>query len=166
MVQKRNLIVIRHTKSDWGDFSTPDFDRPIRKDRAEDAKNMAAKLKSLELEPDLIICSPAKRTSQTGAYFCDKLKYATGKVQFDKRIYESGADDILQVVHEVKPGVKTLVVIGHNPSLTHFINLFIEEKIEELPTTGVVWVEFKADTWEIYRNTAGKLKYFLSPKTI
>jgi phosphohistidine phosphatase len=166
MSKKRNLIVIRHTKSEWGDFSTPDFDRPIKKDRAVDAKEMASKLKSLELEPDLIICSPAKRTRQTAEYFCEKLKYDAAKIQFDKRIYESSEEDILQVVHEIPEEIKTLVIIGHNPSLTHFANLFIQEKIEDLPTTGVVWIEFKTDNWEIYKNTTGKLKYFLSPKAI
>jgi len=166
MSKKRSLIVIRHTKSDWGDFSQPDFDRPIKKERIDDAKRMAAKLKELELEPDLIICSPAKRTRQTAEYFCDKLKYDIDKVQFDKRIYESSVDDILQVVHETDEKVKTLVIIGHNPSLTYFANLFIEEKIEELPTTGVVWMEFKTDNWEIYRHTVAKRKYFLTPKTI
>lgn len=166
MALKRNLIVIRHTKSEWGDFSTPDFDRPIKKDRVEDAREMASKLKSLGLKPDLIICSPARRTRQTAEYFCDKLKYDTARVQFDKRIYESSAEDILQVVQQVEPDIRTLVIIGHNPSLTYFVNLFIEEKIEELPTTGVVWIEFKTGNWEIYRNTTGKLKYFLTPKTI
>ena len=162
----RQLILIRHTKSSWGDFSLPDFDRPLKKDRVDDAKNMASKLKSLKLEPDLIICSPAKRTRQTVEYFCEKLKYNHEKILFDKRIYESSAEDILGVVRETNAKVKTLVVIGHNPSITHFANLFIEDKIDEVPTTGVVWLEFKNADWEIYRTTPCRLKYFLTPKTL
>ena len=163
---KRELILIRHTKSSWDDFTIPDFDRPLKKDRTDDAKRMALKLKSLDLKPDLIICSPAKRTRQTAEYFCEKLNYDYDKIQFDKRIYESSADDIFQVVRETDAGVKNLIVIGHNPSLTHFANYFLSEKIMELPTTGVVWLEFKNDDWEIYRQTPCKLKYYLSPKAI
>src|ERR1700733_11266886 len=107
---KRSLILIRHTKSNWGDFSLPDFDRPIKKDRIEDAKEMASKLKELELKPDLIICSPAKRTRQTVEYFCDKLKYDYDKIQFDKRIYESTAEEVLHVVRETSADIKTLVL--------------------------------------------------------
>jgi phosphohistidine phosphatase len=162
----RQLVLIRHTKSSWADFSLPDFDRPIKKDRVDDAKNMAAKLKALKLEPDLIICSPAKRTRQTVTYFCDKLKYEEEKIQFEKRIYESSAEEILQVVRETGAGVKTLVIVGHNPSITHFANLFIAGKIDEVPTTGVVWLEFENDDWEIYRQTPCRLKWFLTPKTI
>jgi len=163
---KRDLILIRHTKSSWADLGQPDFERPLKKDRIDDAKKMASKLKSLELEPDLIICSPAKRTRQTAAYFCDKLKYDEKKIQFDKRIYEASAEDILEVMRETDAEVETLVIIGHNPSLTHFANLFIMEKIDEIPTTGMVWLTFKHDDWSIYAATPHKLKYFLTPKTI
>lgn len=166
MGKKKTLVLIRHTKSDWGDFSLPDFDRPLKKDRLDDAKRMAAKLKSLELEPDLILCSPAKRTRQTVAYFCDKLKYEVKEVKFDKRIYESSAQEILQVVHEVDAKVKTLVLVGHNPSITQFANLFIEQRIGEMPTTGVAWIELETNNWEIYRDTPGRLQFFLTPKTI
>lgn len=162
----RDLILIRHTKSSWSDFSIPDFERPLKKDRIEDAKNMASKLKQLKLKPEHLICSPATRTRQTVEYFCDKLNYAYNKIQFDERIYESSAEEILSVVREIEPVIKTLVVVGHNPSLTHLANYFLENKIDEMPTTGVVWIEFKAANWEIYKPVACKLKYFLTPKTI
>jgi phosphohistidine phosphatase len=163
---KRNLILIRHTKSNWGDAMLPDFDRPIKKDRVDDAKSMAAELKDLGVEPDLIICSPAKRTRQTAEYFCDKLKYDYDKIEFDKRIYESTAEDVLQVIRETDAKIKTLLVIGHNPSLTHVANMFSENSIGEMPTTGVVWIEFDVKDWEIYKISPCKLKAFLTPKTI
>jgi phosphohistidine phosphatase len=163
---KRSLILIRHVKSNWGDLSQPDFDRPIKKDRADDAKEMATELKKMGLEPDLIICSPAKRTRQTAEYFYDKLKYNEKDVQFDKRIYESTAEDVLWVIRETDAKVKTLVVIGHNPSLTHLANMFAANSIDELPTTGVVWLEFSTKDWEIYKLTPCKLVAFLTPKTI
>ena len=163
---KRILILIRHTKSNWGDFSLPDFDRPIKKDRADDAKRMAAKLKQLEIEPDLIICSPAKRTKQTAEYFCDKLKYDYDKIQFDKRIYECTVEDLFQVIRETDSDIKTLFVIGHNPAITYFANMYSENSIDEVPTTGVVWLEFGINTWEIYKLTPCKFKGLLTPKTI
>lgn len=163
---KRNLILIRHTKSSWGDSSLTDFDRPLKKDRIDDAKNMAAKLKELKLHPDLIICSPAIRTKQTAEYFCEKLKYDFGKIVFDIRLYESSAKEYLQVVRETESKIETLVVIGHNPSITHFANQFSKNKIDEIPTTGVVWLQFENDDWEIDHTTPCQLKHFLTPKTI
>jgi phosphohistidine phosphatase len=163
---KRELVLIRHTKSSWGDLSLPDFDRPIKKDRIEDAKEMAEKLKKLKLHPDLIICSPALRTKQTAEYFCDNLNYDYDKMQMEKRIYESSAEEYMQVIRETDKEVKTLVLIGHNPSITIFANQFLTDKIEDVPTTGVVWLEFESTDWEIYRTTPCKLKFFLTPKTL
>jgi phosphohistidine phosphatase len=163
---KRDLILIRHTKSSWSDLSLSDFDRPLKKDRIGDAKRMAAKLKELELAPDLIICSPALRTRQTAEIFCKKLGYPFKKVQFDKRLYETTEMELLQVIRETDEAIETLMVVGHNPSITNFTNLFSKVSIAEVPTTGVVWLEFKNNDWEIYRSTPSRIKYFLTPKTI
>ena len=162
---KRELILIRHTKSSWNDLSLADFDRPLKKDRTDDAKNMAAHLKKLRAEPDLIICSPAKRTRQTVEYFCDNLDYPHNKVQFDERIYESSADDILSVIRETEDAVERLVIIGHNPSLTHLANYFAVT-VPDLPTTGVVWLVFDSLDWQLHKPTPVVLKAFLTPKTI
>lgn len=163
---KRELILIRHTKSSWGDLSLPDFERPIKKDRADDAKNMAKHLNDLKPKPDLILCSPAKRTKQTAEYFSDRLNYNFDKIVFDMRLYESSAEEYLAVIREINASIKTLVVVGHNPSITHFVNQFLQNKIDEVPTTGVVWLAFESSDWEIYKTTPCELKYFLTPKTI
>ena len=163
---KRELILIRHTKSSWANLNQHDFDRPLKKDRVDDAINMAKHLKELELKPDLILCSPALRTKQTAEYFCDKLKYNYDKIVFDKRIYESSTEEYMSVIRETDSKIKSLMLIGHNPSITDFANQFLENKIDEVPTTGVVWLQFENDDWEIYRTTPCKPKYFLTPKTI
>ena len=82
------------------------------------------------------------------------------------RLYESGAEDYMQVIRETDAKIETLVVIGHNPSITDFTNQFLKNKIDEVPTTGVVWLEFENDNWEIYSTTLCKLKHFLTPKTM
>ena len=163
---KRELILIRHTKSSWSNLSVSDFDRPLKKDREDDAKNMARKLKELQLQPDLIICSPALRIKQTAECFCDILKYDYSRIQLEKSIYESTEEEILAVIRATDANVKALVIIAHNPSLTYFVNNFLSQKIDELPTTGVVWFEFENPDWDIYGTTPYKLRYYLTPKTI
>lgn len=143
-----------------------DFDRPLKKDRIDDAKNMGRYLRELGLKPDLVLCSPALRTRQTAELICDKLKYDFDEVSFDKRIYESTAEEVMQVVREVAAEVNTLVVIGHNPSLTHFAAQYTDKLMFEMPTTGVAWLEFENSDWEIYKTTKASLKYLLDPEAI
>lgn len=163
---KKELVLIRHTKSSWKDLSMADFDRPLKKDRIDDAKNMGRYLRELGLKPDLVLCSPALRTRQTAELICDKLKYDFDEVSFDKRIYESTAEEVMQVVREVAAEVNTLVVIGHNPSLSHFAAQYTDKLMFEMPTTGVAWLEFENSDWEIYKTTKASLKYLLDPETI
>lgn len=163
---KRHLILIRHSKSSWADLGMRDFDRPLKKERTDDAKEMAKHLKKLSLQPDLIICSSALRTKQTVEYFCGPLKYDFNKIVFDMRLYESSAAEYMQVVREVDEKTETLVLVGHNPSITDFVNLFLKNTIYEVPTTGVIWLEFESADWEIYPTTPCKLMHFLTPKTI
>ncbi|MBL0309163.1 MAG: histidine phosphatase family protein [Bacteroidetes bacterium] len=164
---KRQLILIRHTKSNWDNPLDSDFDRPINKDRVNDTLRMSKKLKDLGLKPDLILCSPANRTRQTAEYFCKALNFETENVLFDKRLYESPAEEYLEVVQETEADIKTLVVVGHNPSTTHFANLFLDEKVLQVPTTGVVWIEFNHPDWHLSPpSVKGHLKYFLTPKAL
>lgn len=163
---KRELVLIRHTKSSWADLGQPDFERPLKKDRVDDARNMAAHLKKLKIQPDLIICSTAKRTRQTAEYFCERLDYTYNNIQFEDRIYESSAEDILEVIRETDAAINTLFIIGHNPSLTFTANYFNGISVLDLPTTGVVWLEFECDDWQLHKTTACKQKGFLTPKTI
>lgn len=163
---KRELVLIRHTKTNLAELGQRDFDRALRKDRTDDAKNMANHLKELGLQPDLILCSPALRTKQTAEFFCEKLKYDFNKIVFDIRLYESSAVDYLEVVRETNEEIATLIVIGHNPSITLFANQFLKKEIDIVQTTGVVWLEFENDGWELHRKTPCQLTQFLTPKTI
>lgn len=163
---KKTLVLIRHTKSNRDNSLLTDFDRPITNDRTGDAIKMAAHLKKSGLQPDLIICSPAKRTQQTAAYFCSALNYKPENIIYDRQLYESSADDYVEVLRNTPPEIKTLIMVGHNPSITHFANLFLKEKISHVPTTGVVWIELNHPDWQLTSPIHAELKHFLTPKTI
>ena len=51
------------------------------------------------------------------------------------------------------------MVIGHNPGLTELINQYTIMNIYNLPTTGVVKVEFKEDKWSKITENKGKIVY-------
>ncbi len=163
---KRELILIRHTKTNQAELGQRDFDRALKKDRTDDARNMANHLKELGLQPDLILCSPALRTKQTAEFFCEKLKYDFNKILYDMRLYESSVEDYMEVVQETNKKIETLIVVGHNPCITQLANQFSKKEIDFMPTTAVVWLEFENDDWEIHPRTPCQLKQFLTPKTI
>ena len=60
----KNLIVIRHAKSDWNN-NLPDLDRPISDRGKNDVKVMSKVIDKINLKPEIIYSSPAKRTNET-----------------------------------------------------------------------------------------------------
>ena len=61
----KTLYVLRHAKSDWGDSSLRDFDRPLNERGWKAAKSMGREMRDRGLAPDLALVSPAARTTET-----------------------------------------------------------------------------------------------------
>ena len=70
----KQLILIRHAKSDWDDPSLDDFDRPLNGRGKRDAPLMAERLRDKDIKIDQFIASPAKRARKTAAIFTEAYK--------------------------------------------------------------------------------------------
>jgi phosphohistidine phosphatase len=163
----RQLILIRHTKSSHDNLLLSDFERPIRKDRAADAENIAKHLAKFNIQPDLVICSPAKRTKQTAEIVCPILGYATSQIEWNESIYESSEEDLLFAIQSTDATIKTLIIIGHNPAMTYLANRFSKNDfIANVPTSGVVGFSFQSKDWQIATTTPHERLFFFGPKTI
>lgn len=111
-----NLFLLRHAKSDWGDASLSDFDRPLNARGLAAADMMGRYLKDEGIEPDLVLVSSAVRTRETIA----RVMAAAGaawRVQYDDALYLADPITILAAIHAVPDSVGTLMLVGHNPGL-------------------------------------------------
>ena len=64
-IKMKTLYIIRHAKSSWGDFSLPDFERPLNERGKKDAPEMAKRLLDKKINIDAFVSSPAKRAKST-----------------------------------------------------------------------------------------------------
>ncbi|RYF89742.1 MAG: histidine phosphatase family protein, partial [Chitinophagaceae bacterium] len=51
----KSLYIVRHAKSSWGDFTLPDFDRPLNERGKRDAPVMAKRLLDGKIEIDVFM---------------------------------------------------------------------------------------------------------------
>jgi len=58
------------------------------------------------------------------------------------------------------------MIVGHNPALTDFINQYLKEPIENLPTSGIVGISFETDKWEEIPLAKHHVDILLFPKEI
>lgn len=159
----RELILIRHAKSDWSNPLLDDFERPLNKRGSKNAPFMAKILKKELQKPDLIISSPSFRTKLTLDYFLKEFEYK-GEVIFEKSIYEAPFENLLKVIKNIDNKYKTIFLIGHNPGLNDLANFLLGSFEDNIPTSGVLKIDFDTNSWKNISKDNSKLIFFKYPK--
>jgi phosphohistidine phosphatase len=161
----KRLILIRHAKSDWGNPSVRDFDRPLNKRGNANAPEMAQRMVSQHIYPDLIVSSPALRAITTAKYFAKEWGIAENMIQTDKNIYEAAIKSLLNEVNQFDNKYDTVALFGHNPGLTDFANYLSDVNIYNMPTCSIVMLEFSFNDWSLVSSSTAKVLLFDYPKS-
>ena len=161
----KRLTLVRHAKSDWSLPGQNDWDRPLNKRGQRDAPEMARRLRSRRLKPDLILSSPAVRALTTATVMARELKVPAAHVQQDERLYLASPSDLLAVIRELGGEAKHVMVFGHNPGMTECANqLSAGDHIDNLPTCGVFTAQFDIAAWSELDLNGGQDAEFDYPK--
>jgi len=158
----KKLYIIRHAKSSWKDLELDDFDRPLNKRGKLNAPFMGKKLKKKRVHPDIVIASPALRSRLTAEVIAKKVKYFKDIV-YDEELYESSATMLCEALVKIEDKNNIAFLVGHSTG----INLFVENYIDfqdNIPTCGVVEIEFNCKSWKDISEQNAKLISFDYPK--
>lgn len=116
----RQLILLRHAKSDWPD-DTADHDRPLAKRGRRDAPAVGRWLGESGYVPDAVICSTALRARQTwelaSAGLTAAVPGAAPVVRDEPRVYGATVLGLLMLVREFPPEWRAVLMVGHNPGM-------------------------------------------------
>ncbi len=114
----RTVVLLRHAKADRP-VGLPDTDRPLTDRGHADAAAAGAWLVNQGYVPDLVLCSPARRTRQTWHSVAVALAGAGSPVvRYERPLYEGSPDDLLKVLQSAEPEYRTVLLIGHNPTIS------------------------------------------------
>ena len=132
---ERTLILLRHAKSVDPDPYPTDLERPLSPRGRRDAAAAGEWLREQGFLPDLVLCSTAVRTRET----LEGLRLTAAAVVFEHRLYLGPAHDTLDLLRTSAPDVSTLLVIGHNPTLSMLSDLLAPDALpdEGLATSGI-----------------------------
>ncbi|APH74686.1 histidine phosphatase [Aquibium oceanicum] len=169
----RELLLLRHAKSAWGDPGLADFDRPLANRGKKAAPMVGRLLDERGWLPDFAIVSPAKRTRQTWKCVAGELA-AIPPVRFAEDLYEATAETILSAVKETPPEVGRLLVVGHNPGLEDMAAMLAGETSdaqalarmrEKFPTSALARITVEGG-WPELAAGSGLLTAFVVPREI
>lgn len=160
----KTLLIVRHAKSGWDNPDLNDFERPLNKRGHRDAPFMGDLIAKMGIKPDLIISSSALRAHTTAGYFADSFKYPKDKIIADRSIYERGIRHIIKLIKNLDNNISTVMVFGHNPDITSLSSFYSGEYFDNVPTCGVVCIDFNVTSWNDTDTENGKLRFYEFPK--
>lgn len=162
----RTLTIVRHAKSSWEDERLADRDRPLNRRGERDAPRMGKRIQNAAIRPSLIVSSPAKRAWTTAKLIAAEIGYPQEFLQREADLYLASVDTILDVLVAQDSGFSSIMLVGHNPGLTSFANYLVPGLTDNLPTGGVVSVEFEHPDWSLYSLPDVRLTLHDYPKRI
>src|SRR6516164_9381167 len=106
MDTQRQLFVLRHAKSSWDDPGLDDHERPLAPRGRRAVKLLGKHMRSHGIQPDQVLCSPARRTRET-------LDGAApgGETLIEPELYYASAAEILERLRRVPDEVDSVMVI-------------------------------------------------------
>ena len=149
----RELLILRHAKSDWTDGAADDFDRPLSGRGRRDAPRVGVWLKHAGLVPDQVLSSPARRARQTASAVCKALGIPKAAITWDPAIYEASRAGLLGVLAGCPPTADRVLLIGHNPGLEDLLLYLTNEPPPPTPdgkllTTAALARLAMPDDWQ------------------
>ncbi|MBL7138884.1 MAG: histidine phosphatase family protein [Bacteroidales bacterium] len=162
----KTLYLIRHAKSSWDHPGLSDIERPLMKKGVAKSRRVINYLKGRGVHPDLIISSPAVRAIETANLFAVGLGYPLADVVVERKIYDGYYDRILDIIYATPNDIESLMIVGHNPTITNLANLFLHPGIDDMPTSCIVAICFETLKWEEVPNADARQLFIFSPKML
>jgi len=158
------LYLVRHAKSSWEDASLSDRQRPLNQRGRRSAPDMGRRLAAQGHRPDIIISSPAKRAYSTARKIAREVNYEKSAIIKDERLYFAGTGSMLELLEGLDNRHESVMIVGHNPAMTTFLNVLCETPVHNMPTCAIAIVGYNIDSWTELTSEEGDLLGYDFPK--
>jgi len=165
------LLLLRHAKSDWQDRRLDDFDRPLAPRGRRAAPLMGRYLASQGLQPDLVLCSTARRAEETLDLLLTALA-SKPEISYLKTLYLAPPSRLLAVLRRQSPDRSRILLVAHNPGLHHLaLDLAgpgsrgaAARLAEKFPTAALA--RFRVSDWSSLGEAPARLLDFVCPRDL
>lgn len=138
-----------------------DEQRSLDREGIEQCYTVARFFAKLNVVPDLILSSPLKRAAQTASLVANELGY-DDRMKLVKALRPEAAYADFRPMLKSHVHAENVIVVGHNPNLSHFIGHIICEAGQraevDIKKAGVARVDFDGKR--------GELQWMITPKML
>jgi len=96
--------------------------------------------------------------------FLRNLEFNLNKLLITRDLYDFSGESAFSFLKQVNNDYKTILVFGHNYAFTTLVNDLGDKYIENVPTSGLIKIEFSAESWEFIKK--GKTTEVIFPKEL
>ena len=138
------IFLLRHAKSSWDNQNLTDFERPLNQRGVNNATALGEYLKSINFKVDQILSSPSERTLQTLQILSAVAKIKNEIITVNS-MYHSTLENLLTIIRQMCLENRSLLLVGHNPSMHEVYEYLTSDSITNFPTCGFAEVSFTED---------------------
>lgn len=161
----KTLLLVRHAKSSWDNFSLSDFERPLNERGKNDAPKMGKRLRKRNVKIDAFISSPAKRAKKTAAYFIMEFDRKEDEIIFISSLYHASVSDFSAAIKTIDDKFNQVAIFSHNPGITQFANELVSgPNLDNMPTCSVFAVKADVAQWKDFSKAKKEFLFFDYPK--
>jgi len=162
----KNLLIMRHGKSDWSNGSISDFDRPLNERGEKASIIMGREISHLDVVPDIILSSPALRAKSTAKLVAQTIKYSE-EIIYIEDFYFGFRDSIIKNIQNLPNNINRVLIIGHNPTWENLVSALITDKMSvTMPTGTLVSLNSDIGSWVEFGMKTCKFDWILCPKDL
>jgi phosphohistidine phosphatase len=161
----RELLLMRHAKSDWDAPFGSDRDRPLNRRGEHSGRAVGRFLASTGRVPELAVTSPAVRAESTldlamsaGAWRCEK--------RIDEALYGGGPEGVLEAARRHAGEAVRVMVVGHEPVMSSAAARLMGGGSIRFPTAAVAGFRVRVTDWDRLGWTAGELEFLMLPRLL
>jgi phosphohistidine phosphatase len=161
----RGLLLLRHGAA-AAKAAAGDRERALTSEGRRAVQALAGRLRSRGIQPDLVLCSPARRTRETLELL--EAAWATRpEATIEEPLYLADAASLLLRLRAAEPEAGGVLLVGHNPGLEELARTLAGPGNQSLraglPTAGLVVFDISAP-WSGLAPASARLVEVLAPE--
>ena len=170
------LFLLRHAKSDWGNKSLDDHDRPLSPRGITAAPRIAAYMRAQKYLPDLAKCSSSQRTRETLEKMVPLFE-PPPEIHYSRSLYLAEPKTLLSEIRQTPNSCSALFLVGHNPGIRALALALAalredqeeahkERLVEKFPTACLAVLEFSVRDWREVKPLSARLVDYMRVKDL
>ena len=160
----KRVIIVRHAKAVPYGYDD-DFNRDLKDRGIKDAKLVSEELGRLDIKPDSMISSPAKRAIKTARIFAEHLNFEEKNIRKEQSIYDGLTTlEFVDLIQSLDDSLQTVFFFGHNPGFHIFTGNLLKNFHDDMPTCATVGIDFPVETWKQVEARIGENAFRIIPK--